>query len=58
MEQMMEQMMMDRLPVAATGLRLGRSREAGKVAAKLVQVGDDGDSGHEGAGRGWIVNIF
>lgn len=58
LEQMMEQMMMDRLPLAATGLRLGRSREAGEVAAKLGQVCDDGDSGREGGGRGWIVNIF
>lgn len=53
-----EQVLMDRLPLAASGLRLGGSREVGEVAAMLVQVGDDGDSGHEGGGRGWILNIF
>lgn len=58
LEQMMEQMIMDRLPPAATGLRLGRSKEAGEVAAKLVQMCDDGDSGREGGGRGRIVTIF
>lgn len=32
---------MDRLPLAAAGLGLGSSMEVGKVAARLVQVGDD-----------------
>lgn len=54
--------MMDMLPLAAAGLRLGgsrsRRRKTGEVVTVLIQVGDDGDSSQEGGRRGWVLNIF
>lgn len=36
----------------------GRSTEVGEVAAMVVQVGDDGDSGSDSGRRGRILNIL